>query len=124
MEKVRIDKWLWAVRICKTRVLAADMCKRGAVTLAGERVRASRMIGVGDRVTVRQQGMEWTYEVCVCIDKRVSAVIADTCKKDRTDPAAVERYRIARKAPAPSRAKGMGRPTKKDRRQLDNLFGA
>lgn len=121
MESVRIDKWLWAVRICKTRTLAGILCRRGKVKVDGQRVKPSRMITVGNKISVSKQGLEWEYEVLKCIDKRVGAKIAQECRYDINAEENMEKLSMIRKVWVPWRAKGEGRPTKKDRRKMDEL---
>ena len=75
-EGVRIDKWLWAVRIFKSRNLATDFCKRGRVLISGEPVKASRLIRIGDKIEIRRPPMTLTYQVTGLIEKRGSATIA------------------------------------------------
>ncbi len=123
LDKVRIDKWLWAVRICKTRADATELCKRGRVLIDGQNVKPSREISVGQVILVKRDGLEWEYGVLRCIDKRVGAKIAVTCREDRTDPQKVQQLREIKSGWTPRREKGTGRPTKKDRRALDKLKG-
>ncbi len=121
-ESVRIDKWLWAVRICKTREGAISLCKRGSVTIGKQRVKPSRTIRVGEVIVVRKEGIDWKYEVIQCIEKRVGAVIARECRGDRTPEDEIEKHKMIRRMPVPRRPKGSGRPTKKARRNLEKLW--
>ncbi len=122
LEKVRLDKWLWAVRIFKTRALAMHMCKNGRISIGGQRVKSSRMVTAGDRVYVSKDGITYEYEVLKCIDKRVGAKEADLCKKDLTSQSELDKLQMIKSVYVPRRPKGMGRPTKKDRRDMDRYI--
>lgn len=116
---VRVDAWLWAVRAYKTRSAATAACRAGHVRLNGNPVKAAAPVQPGDTLRVRQPGFERILEVRQLIAKRVGAEAASHCFIDHT-PA-----RPA--APAlgiPVRDRGAGRPTKKDRRELDRLRGS
>ena len=121
LSSVRIDKWLWAVRICKTRVLSADLCKKHKVLVDGQPVKPSREVRSGQVVIVKRDGIEWQYKVIQCIDKRVSAPLSLECKEDITPEEALERLKLIKKNLMPPRPKGAGRPTKKERRDLEKL---
>lgn len=121
LECVRIDKWLWAVRICKNRTIASDLCKRQKVKIDGAVVKSSRDVKIGQTVMVRRDGMDWVYKVLKCIDKRVGAKIAVDCKEDLTPEEDKAKIESARLMWTPRREKGAGRPTKKDRRAIDKI---
>ena len=113
---VRIDSWLWAVRAFKTRSAATTACRAGHVRLNGNPAKASQTVVPGDTIGVRQPGFERILEVHVLIVKRVGAEAAARCYTDHTPP----------RPPAPflglpQRDRGTGRPTKKDRRELERL---
>ncbi|MCA9404900.1 MAG: RNA-binding S4 domain-containing protein [Candidatus Omnitrophica bacterium] len=120
-ESVRIDKWLWAVRICKTRLIAADLCKRQKVSTDGQYIKPSRDVKAGQVVTVKKDGIDWQYKILQCIDKRVGAKIAAACYEDLTPAEDVEKLKMIKSVWVPRRAKGEGRPTKKDRRAIERL---
>jgi len=122
LEKVRLDKWLWAVRICKTRAAAADMCKRQRVSVDGQKAKPSREVAPGQVITVRRDGIDWIYKVIKPIEKRVGAGIAKECREDLTPEEDLERLKSVRKVWVPRRPKGAGRPTKKDRRDMDDFL--
>lgn len=122
-DKIRIDKWLWAVRICKTRLMAADLCDRGKVLIDRQSVKPSRHVQIGQIIVVRRDGVDWTYEVLRIIDKRVSAKIAEACKRDMTPIAQIERRRMIGLSWTPRRDKGAGRPTKRERRLIEKVLG-
>lgn len=115
---VRVDAWLWAVRVYKTRSMATDAVKGGHVRVNGNPVKPAQKVGPGDRVTVRQPGWEREFEVVETISKRVGAPVARTCYVDHSPerPAHLSN-------PVARRDRGAGRPTKKERRALDELRG-
>jgi ribosome-associated heat shock protein Hsp15 len=123
LESVRVDKWLWAVRICKTRVIATDLCKRQKVFVDGQKTKPSREIKAGQMITVRRDGIDWQYQVLKCIEKRVGAKIALECRKDLTPQEQLDKLKVIKSGWVPRRDKGAGRPTKKDRRDIDRLHG-
>jgi ribosome-associated heat shock protein Hsp15 len=115
---VRVDAWLWAIRAYKTRSAATAACRAGHVRLNGNPVKASQSVVPGDTLRVRQPGYERILEVRRLIAKRVGAEAASHCFTDHTPPRPV--------APAlgiPQRDRGTGRPTKKDRRDMEKLLG-
>jgi ribosome-associated heat shock protein Hsp15 len=114
--KVRLDAWLWAVRIYKTRTDATAACRAGHVRLNGNPVKAAQAVVAGDRIRVRKAGHEFDLEVVQLLAKRVSAQVARTAYVDHSPPR--ERQVIPT---VPVRDRGAGRPTKKDRRELDRL---
>ncbi|WP_270239483.1 RNA-binding S4 domain-containing protein [Rothia kristinae] len=113
---VRLDAWLWSVRLFKTRSAATAACRAGHVRLGDQPVKASQPVRVGDVVKVRQPGWERIFEVTRLIAKRVGAPVARECYVDHSPPKP-----SARTAPVPRRERGAGRPTKKERRELDRL---
>lgn len=120
-EKVRVDKWLWAVRIFKTRSLSTDNIRSGKVSLDGNIVKASYIVKQGDVLKVRKNGFDFQYEVVEIIDKRVNAQLAAACYKDLTPAEELQKFEswfLAGKK-GEFREKGTGRPTKKDRREID-----
>lgn len=114
---VRIDQWLWAVRQTKTRSLATAECRAGHVRINDEPVKASSKVQVGDVVRYRFQGFDRILKVQKLIVKRVSATVARECYEDLT-PARPKVF-----VPVMRRDPGSGRPTKKERRELDRLLG-
>lgn len=123
MEKVRIDKWLWSVRIFKSRTISSDACKESKVKLNGVNAKASQLIQIGDQVEVKKEGFNFQFRVVQLIEKRVGAPIAVTCYEDLTPPEELNKYKewFVGKAGAEYRDKGAGRPTKKDRRELEDF---
>ncbi len=118
MEATRVDRWLWAVRLYKTRAEATDACKGGHVSVNGKSAKPATPVAIGSRVEARAHGRQRILEVAQVIDKRVGAAIAAGCYLDHTPPEPVEdRVRVA------ERERGAGRPTKRDRRRLDRWRG-
>ncbi|MGW3116234.1 RNA-binding S4 domain-containing protein [Streptomyces sp. NPDC001107] len=117
---VRIDSWIWAVRLAKTRSVGAAACKGGHVQVNGVRVKPAHTVRVGDEVRVRQEGWERIVVVKRLIRKRVGAPVAAQCYVDNSPPPP-PREPFA--APAGIRDRGTGRPTKRDRRDMERLRG-
>ncbi|MGG6545570.1 UNVERIFIED_CONTAM: RNA-binding S4 domain-containing protein [Prevotella sp. 15_C9] len=115
----RIDKWLWAARIFKTRGMAADACKNGRVTINGIPLKPSRIIKAGEIVSVKKPPVTYSFEVLKTIEQRVGAKLLPEVYKNVTDPKQYELLEMSRISGFVDRARGTGRPTKKDRRQLD-----
>ncbi len=124
MSKSRIDKWLWSVRIFKTRTLATKVCKAGNVKLnSGKVLKPSSEINPGDTVIVKKNGINFSLKVLKLINKRVSATLAKECYEDITAPEELQKYEswfISYKGKE-YREKGKGRPTKKERRELQGF---
>ncbi len=121
--KVRIDKWLWSVRIFKTRTLSTDNVKAGKISIGGTSIKPSYNIKIGEIVKVKKNGFDFQYEVLALIEKRVNAQIAITCYKDLTPSEELQKYEswyLAGKK-GEFRDRGIGRPTKKDRRAIDDF---
>ena len=119
MEEARIDKWLWASRIFKTRSRAADACKNGRVTIAGVNVKPSRMVKVGETVSVRKPPITYSFRILKTIEQRVGAKLLPEIYENVTAPEQYELLEMTRISGFVDRARGTGRPTKKDRRSLD-----
>ena len=115
----RIDKWLWAARIFKTRSIAADACKNGRVTISGTNVKPSHTIKVGEIINVKKPPITYSFEVLQTIEKRVGAKLIPEVYKNVTDAKQYELLEMSLISGFVDRARGTGRPTKKDRRQLD-----
>ena len=124
MNKVRIDKWLWSVRIFKSRTMATDACKAGKVKINGDAVKPSYMMAEGEVVWVKKEGFHFQYRSIQLIEKRVGAPIALTCYEDITPEAEKKKYDDWFQNGTPvegKRERGTGRPTKKERREIDGL---
>ena len=127
-DTARIDKWLWAARVFKTRSLAADACKNSRVTINGINVKPSHTIKVGETICVKKSPITYSYKVLKCIEQRVGAKLIPEIYKNVTDAKQYELLKMSRISGFINRARGTGRPTKKDRRALDSfvdpiLFG-
>jgi ribosome-associated heat shock protein Hsp15 len=109
----RVDRWLWAVRLFRTRSDATGACRGGHVRINGRPAKAAATVAVGDQVVVRTHGLERTVEVRQLIEKRVGAVLAADSYVDHTPPPPPREPTVA------ERERGAGRPTKRERRQLD-----
>jgi ribosome-associated heat shock protein Hsp15 len=122
MERVRIDKWLWAARFFKTRSAASEAVAGGHVKVNGERVKPSREVAVGERVEVRTSADRWTVDVRGLADRRGTAAAARELYEETPEStAAREQRRLEAKASRPLGADLGGRPTKRDRRRLEAL---
>lgn len=119
MEEARIDKWLWAARIFKTRSIAVDACKNGRVTIEGVCVKPSRMVKVGETVSVRKSPITYSFRILKTIEMRVGAKLLPEIYENVTAPEQYELLEMTRISGFVDRARGTGRPTKKDRRSLD-----
>jgi len=117
---VRIDKWLWAVRVFKTRSLATAACRNGRVTIGGKEIKPSREVRIGETIVVQKDEMTRTFKVLGILEKRVGAKIAKDFVEDQTPASELEKKREPNFLPPMYRPKGAGRPTKKDRRALDS----
>lgn len=118
-EVARIDKWLWAARIFKTRSIASDACKNGRVTIKGINVKPSHTIKVGDVISVKKPPITYSFEVLKPIESRVGAKLVPEVYKNVTDAKQYELLEMSRISGFIDRTRGTGRPTKKDRRQID-----
>lgn len=120
-DEARIDKWLWAARIFKTRTIAAAACKKGQVSMKGSTIKASRMIKVGDVIDVRKPPITYSFRVLQAIERRVGAKLIPEILENITAPEQYEILEMSKISGFVNRAKGTGRPTKKDRRSLDEF---
>ena len=118
-DSARIDKWLWAARIFKTRSIASDACKNGRVTINGVNVKPSHMIKEGETISVKKQPITYSFKVLKCIEQRVGAKLIPEIYENVTDAKQYELLEMSRISGFVNRARGTGRPTKKDRRSLD-----
>ena len=119
MEEARIDKWLWAARIFKTRTIAADACKNGRVSIEGVNVKPSRMVKAGETVSVRKPPVTYSFRILKTIEQRVGAKLLPEIYENVTAPEEYELLEMTRISGFVNRSRGTGRPTKKDRRSLD-----
>ena len=120
--EARLDKWLWAARIFKTRSIAADACKNGRVTMGGVKQKASKMIKEGDVVDVRKPPVTYSFKVLKAIQNRVGAKLVPEVLENDTTKEQLELLEMNRISGFVDRARGTGRPTKKERRELDDFI--
>jgi ribosome-associated heat shock protein Hsp15 len=113
----RVDRWLWAVRLFKTRSAATDACRGGHVRVNGSAAKPATAVSIGDRVEARAQGRPWVVDVARIIEKRVGASVAVDCYVDHSPPPPPREQTV----PIAEREPGKGRPTKRDRRQLERF---
>ena len=123
MEEARIDKWLWASRIFKTRTIAADACKNGRITVNNVLVKPSRMVKVGDVIGVRKPPVTYSFRILKTIEQRVGAKLLPEIYENVTPADQYELLEMNRISGFVDRQRGTGRPTKKDRRQMDAFVG-
>lgn len=121
MNEVRIDKWMWATRVFKTRSIAADACKKGRVSVGGVTVKPSRMVKVGEVIQVRKPPITFSFKVLDLIENRVGAKLVPNYLENVTTPDQYEILEMNRISGFVNRAKGLGRPTKKERRELEQF---
>lgn len=121
MEEARIDKWLWAARIYKTRSMAAAACKKGQISLNGAQLKPSRTVRVGDVINVKKPPITYSFKIKQTIEKRVGAKLIPDILENVTPPEQYELLEMNRISGFIDRARGTGRPTKKERRSLDSF---
>ena len=119
---MRIDKFLWTVRYFKTRSLATEACKKGHVSYNATKVKPSKEVFVGDQVIVRKNQINYTFDIIDIPKNRVGAKLVDLYRKDTTPKDAFETTELVQLAKSYYRKKGVGRPTKKDRRAIDEYL--
>lgn len=120
--EARIDKWLWSARIFKTRSLAADECKNGRVTIKGIKQKPSKMIKEGDIIDVKKGPIIYSFKVLKAIQNRVGAKLVPEVLENVTSKEQLELLEMNRISGFIGRARGTGRPTKKERRDLDDFI--
>jgi ribosome-associated heat shock protein Hsp15 len=121
LEKLRIDKYLWAIRAFKTRSIATEACKAGRIKLAGQNLKPSHLVKMGEVYTVQKGAERKVIKVIGLLERRVDAKTAVTFYEDLTPPEETLAYKSMFQTPNLSRDRGAGRPTKKDRREIDDL---
>lgn len=119
--EVRIDKWLWAVRLFKTRSIAIEACKKGRISIKGITIKPSRNIKVGDVIEVRRAPITYSFEVLALAENRMGAKLVPDFMKDVTAPSQLEILEMSKISGFVDRARGTGRPTKKDRRDMEQF---
>ena len=121
--EARIDKWLWAARIFKTRSIAADACKNGRVTKNGVNIKPSHIVKVGETISVRKSPITYSFKILDAIEQRVGAKLIPGVYENVTPKEQYELLEMSRISGFVDRARGTGRPTKKERRSLDAFMG-
>ncbi|MBQ8969399.1 MAG: RNA-binding S4 domain-containing protein [Bacteroidaceae bacterium] len=119
--EARVDKWLWAARIFKTRSIAAAACKKGQVCIDGKQLKPSRMVKVGDTVDVKKPPITYSFKILQAIEHRVGAKLIPEVLENVTSPEQYELLEMSKISGFVDRARGTGRPTKKERRALDDF---
>ena len=122
MEELRIDKYLWAIRVYKTRTDATDACKGGKVRVNGADTKPSKLVKPGDMIVARKGAVTYTYKVIQLIDKRQGAKLVPNYAENLTPPEELAKLRAPVETFFLKRDRGAGRPTKKDRRQMEDLW--
>lgn len=123
MNSVRIDKWLWSVRIFKSRTKATDACKSGKVVVDDRTVKASYKIEVGKTIFLHKNGFDLIFKVNELLKTRVSATLAEPCYENLTPQSELDKFKnwFVGKGASEKRERGAGRPTKKERREIDDF---
>lgn len=116
--EVRIDKWLWAVRLFKTRTLAVEACKKGRIMIQGTNIKPSRMIRVGDVIQIKRPPITYSFKVLDLSEKRMGAKLVPEFMEDATPQSEYDILELSKVSGFIDRDRGAGRPTKKDRRDL------
>ena len=120
-EQARIDKWLWAVRIYKTRSIAAEACKKGHVSIGDRTAKPAHNVRVGDIINVKKAPITYSFKVLKCAENRVGAKLVPELMENVTPQEQYEILEMSRMSGFVDRARGTGRPTKKERRDLDQF---
>lgn len=119
---VRIDKWLWAMRLFKTRTTAAEACKKGRISMSGIALKPSRMINVGDVISIHRPPVMYSFKVLALTENRLNAKLVPEYMENVTTPDQLELIELGKLAGKTGRPHGMGRPTKKERRDMEDFF--
>ena len=122
MAEARIDKWMWAVRIFKTRTIASDACKKGRISINGAQAKPARMVKPGDVVSVRKPPITYTFRVLKAIENRVGAKLVPEMLENITPKEQYDILEMSKISGFANRVRGTGRPTKKERRDLDEFL--
>jgi len=120
--KVRIDRWLWAVRVFRTRSAAIEACRAGHVKISGERVKPAREVRIGEVLSVQIGKVTRTFRVLTPLERRVGAKLVQVHREDLTPAEDDAKQREREAGPRPVRDRGLGRPTKRDRRLLEQFL--
>ena len=120
--EVRVDKYLFAMRLYKTRSIAADACKKGRVTMNGVALKPSRTFAVGNKFSVKKGPITYTFEILRLSENRLGAKLVPEYLRDITPPDQLELLELAKLTAQANRDRGTGRPTKKDRRDIEQFI--
>lgn len=120
--QVRIDKFIWCVRLTKTRSLATDQVKKGKIKVNDEGIKPSREVKVNDILSLSRNGAIFRYRILALLDKRVGAKLVADYIRDETTPEELEKYKLYQEAQSTYRDYGTGKPTKKDRRDMSDFW--
>lgn len=118
---VRIDKWMWAVRLFKTRSLAAEACKKGKITINGQKVKPSKLVEVGEIIQIRRSPILFSFKILALSQNRMNAKLVPNFMEQVTSPDQLELLELLKLDKNAQRERGTGRPTKKERRDLDEF---
>lgn len=118
----RIDKFIWAVRLFKTRSMASNQCKTNKVLVNNEPIKPAKEVKIGDRVSIKRQGAIFSYKVVDLLEKRVGAKLVENYIRDITPIEEIEKYKVYQAAQSSYRNNGMGKPTTKERRALEEFL--
>lgn len=121
VNEVRIDKWLWSARIFKTRTIAAEACKKGRISIGGNNLKPSRIIKAGDVIDVRKPPITWSFKVLQTIEHRVGAKFIFDILENVTSKEQLDLLKMSKEVGFTGRDRGTGRPTKKDRRDIQEF---
>lgn len=121
-EGTRIDKWLFAVRLYKTRSLASEECRKGKVTIGGMNVKPSRELKVGETIQLRRPPITRSYKILALTESRMAAKLVPEFLVETTPTSELEILEVQKNMSVYNRERGTGRPTKKERRDLDDFF--
>ena len=120
--KIRVDKYVWCVRLTKTRSQATELISKGKIRLNGQEIKASRDIKIGDVIGIQKHNATFEYEALDLLDKRIGAKLVENYLRDITKPEEIEKYKAYQLAQSAYREYGTGKPSKKDRRDLDDFL--
>lgn len=119
---LRLDKFVWFVRLCKTRTLATELVQKGKIKLNGVQAKASKDVRIGDTVSIIKNNAVFSYKIKDLLDRRVGAKLVPEYLIDVTDPLEIEKFKTYQAAQSVYREYGTGRPSRKDRDNLDSFF--
>lgn len=119
---LRLDKFVWFVRLCKTRTLATELVQKGKIKLNGNQAKASKEVKIGDTISIIKNNAVFSYKIKDLLDRRVGAKLVPDYLIDVTDPMEIEKFKTYQAAQSVYREYGTGRPSRKDRDNLESFF--